>query len=136
MQHPRLFDFDDPLMGRLRSLCLVFPESREVEAWGRPTFRAGKKIFAMAGGGRALPAAVIFKPDPEERLALVEDARFFAPPYLGPAGWLAIDLDEGSTDWVELGELIETSYRQVALKRMLAALDSTAPDDGSSASQR
>ncbi|WP_245570889.1 MmcQ/YjbR family DNA-binding protein [Glaciibacter superstes] len=102
---------------------MVFPEAAEVLAWGRPTFRAGKKIFATAGSSMERPYSVVFKPDPEERLALIEDPRFFIPPYFGPAGWLAIDLDRPETDWTELAELMETSYRQVALKRQLAALD-------------
>ncbi len=31
---------------RLRSICLALPEAVEIEAWGHPTFRAGKKMFA------------------------------------------------------------------------------------------
>jgi hypothetical protein len=31
---------------RLRSICLTLPEAAEVEAWGHPTFRAGRKMFA------------------------------------------------------------------------------------------
>ena len=122
-----LFEPGDPLLQRLRSVCMVFPEAAEVLAWGRPTFRAGKKIFATAGSSMERPSSVVFKPDPEERLALIEDPRFFIPPYFGPAGWLAIDLDRPETDWTELAELMETSYRQVALKRQLAALDRDRP---------
>jgi hypothetical protein len=33
-----------------------------------------------------------------------------------------------SSAWVELGELVETSYRQVALKRQLVALDRLRPN--------
>jgi predicted DNA-binding protein (MmcQ/YjbR family) len=69
------------------------------------------------------PYSVVFKPDPEERRALIEDPRFFVPPYFGAAGWLGIDVGGDDTDWAELAELLETSYRQVALKRQLAALD-------------
>ena len=41
---------DDPFLAELREICLAFPESAEVEAWGRPTFRAGKKMFAIFTG--------------------------------------------------------------------------------------
>lgn len=47
----------------------------------------------------------------------------FVPKYWGPSGWLAIDLDRDAQDWSETSELIETSYRQVALRRQLAVLD-------------
>jgi predicted DNA-binding protein (MmcQ/YjbR family) len=123
MEHPLLFDEPDAALERLRALCLAFPEAVEVLAWGRPTFRAGKKIFVTAGSSMDRPHSIVFKPDPEERRALVQDARFFIPPYFGPAGWLAIDFDTPRTDWVELAELVETSYRQVALKRQLVQLD-------------
>jgi hypothetical protein len=36
---------------------------------------------------------------------------------------VSLDLTAGPVDRVEAGELVETSYRQVALERMLAALD-------------
>jgi predicted DNA-binding protein (MmcQ/YjbR family) len=123
MEHPKLFVQGDPLLERLRRVCFRFPEVAEVEAWGRVTFRAGKRIFAVAGSSMDRPYSVVFKPDPEERRALIEDPRFFIPPYFGAAGWLGIDVDGDDTDWAELAELLETSYRQVALKRQLAALD-------------
>ena len=123
VEHPLLFDEPDARLDRLRALCLAFPEAAEVRAWGRPTFRAGKKIFVTAGASMDRPHSIVFKPDPEERRALVQDPRFFIPPYYGPAGWLAIDFDGPQTDWTELAELVETSYRQVALKRHLRQLD-------------
>jgi hypothetical protein len=50
--------------------------------------------------------------------------RVFVPPYFGPGGWIGIDVDESpETDWTFIAELIDTSYRQVALKRQVAALD-------------
>ncbi len=114
---------DDECLTRVRALCLDFPESVEVPAWGRPTFRAGRKMFTVYGSAEPHVASIIFKPDPEERPALVGDQRFFIPKYFGPAGWLGMDLTTAATDWTEVGELIETSYRQVALKRMLRSLD-------------
>ncbi len=126
MAHPRMYRDDDPYLGDLRSICLALPETAEVEAWGRPTFRAGKKIFAVFSGGSEDQYSVIFKPDADERPALVGDARFYVPPYFGPGGWLALDLSAAPVDWAEVAELVETSYRQVALKRMVKALDERA----------
>ncbi|WP_291057160.1 MmcQ/YjbR family DNA-binding protein [Herbiconiux sp.] len=126
MEHPQLFEPGDPVLERLRAICADYPESAEVEAWGRPTFRAGKKLFALAGAMMARPHSVVFKPDPEERPALLELPDVFVPPYFGPSGWLAIDLHDG-TDWTFVAELLDTSYRQVALKRQIAALDAAPP---------
>ena len=117
-----MYSDDDPYLADLRRVCLALPEAVEVEAWGRPTFRAGK-IFALFSGIESRPWGVIFKPEPGEHAALAQDERFYAPPYYGPGGWLALDFDAAPVSWDEVAELVEGSYRQIALKRMLAALD-------------
>jgi len=71
-----MYSDDDPHLTELRDVCLSFPESSEVEAWGRPTFRAGKKMFAVFSGNDDRPWGVIFKPAPDERPALLQDRRF------------------------------------------------------------
>lgn len=117
-----MYSDDDPYLADLRRVCLALPEAEEKESWGRPTFRAGK-IFAVFSGVEGRPWGVIFKPAPDEREALVADRRFYLPPYYGPGGWLALDLDAAEVDWTEVSELAESSYRQIALKRMIKALD-------------
>ena len=118
-----MYEDDDPYLPELRKVLLAFPEAIEVEAWGRPTFRAGKKIFGVFSGTDERPWGLIFKPDGDERASLLEDGRFYSPPYFGPSGWLALDLEAAPVDWEEVRELADASYRQVALKRMLKALD-------------
>jgi hypothetical protein len=117
-----MYSDDDPYLTELRELCLSFPEAIEVEAWGRPTFRA-KKIFATFAGDEARPYGVQFLPEPDDREALLQDPRIYVPKYTGAYGWLTLHLDAAPVDWQEVGELVEGSYRQVALKRMLKALD-------------
>jgi predicted DNA-binding protein (MmcQ/YjbR family) len=113
---------NDPFLGDVRRICLALPEATETEAWGRPTFRAGK-MFAIFTGSLEERVSLLFKPEPDERPALIEDDRFYLPPYLGPGGWLGLDFNRAPVDWEEVGELVEGSYRQIALKRMLRALD-------------
>ena len=123
MAHPRMYADDDPHLAELRGVCLALPEAAEVEAWGRPTFRAGKKMFAVYSGNDHHPYAVVFKPEPDERPALLDDPRFYVPAYFGASGWLAFDFTAAPVDWDEVAELMEASYRQVAIQRMLKALD-------------
>ncbi|HYD10670.1 MAG TPA: MmcQ/YjbR family DNA-binding protein [Acidimicrobiales bacterium] len=124
MSHERTYSERDPFLADVRRIALGLPEATEVEAWGRPTFRAGaKKMFAMFVHHEGHGFAVAFKPDGEDRPALTDDERCYSPPYLGAGGWLALDLEAAPVDWTEVGELLEASYRQVALKRMLTALD-------------
>ena len=125
MSHPRVYSDDDPYLSDLRRLALALPESCEVEAWGRPTFRAGKKIFGIFTGINEERYSLVFKPEATERPALLGDPRFYMPPYWGASGWLALDFTAAAVDWKEVAELLEESYRQVALKRMLAKLGPT-----------
>lgn len=117
-----MYSDDDPYLSELRELALAFPEATEVEAWGRPTFRVGK-IFALFSGTEERPFGLIVKPEQDEREALLQEDRFYAPPYYGPGGWVALDLDAAPVDWDEIAELLDASYRQIALKRQLKALD-------------
>ena len=97
MTHPRMYSDDDPYLSELRGLALELPEATEVEAWGRPTFRAGK-IFAVYSGIEERPYGVIVKPDSDDRAALLQDARFYAPPYYGlAAGWRSTSTQRPST---------------------------------------
>jgi predicted DNA-binding protein (MmcQ/YjbR family) len=109
---------------RVRALCLALPEAQEVEAWGHPTFRAGKKMFA-AFGGEGNDFTIGLKVGFERQDELLEDDRFFPTPYAAHQGWVSLRLD-GQTDWDEVGGLVREAYRQVALKRMLKALDGQA----------
>ncbi len=80
-------------------------------------------MFAVFEGHDGHPFAVVFKPDPGERAALLDDRRCYVPPYFGPGGWVALDFTAAPVDWDEVAELMDASYRQVAIKRMLRALD-------------
>ncbi|MCB0917698.1 MAG: MmcQ/YjbR family DNA-binding protein [Actinobacteria bacterium] len=119
MAHERTYDPADATLAQLRSLALALPESTEVEAWGRPTFRAGK-MFAVYGRTPEDGANLIVKPDPEDLPGLRDDGRFYVPPYFKT--WLALDLDD-TTDWLEVNELLDASYRQVAPKRLTDRLE-------------
>ncbi|MCP2636136.1 MmcQ/YjbR family DNA-binding protein [Microbacterium sp. HD4P20] len=123
--HPMWFPPDHPLVLRARELCMSYPEAVEAISHGRCTFRAGKRQFAIVGNGRE--AAVLFIPDDMERPVLLERADVFVPPYEGAYGWLAIRVDTDAGDWELLAELIDTSYRRIALQRQLRALDGGSP---------
>lgn len=129
MTHPQMYDEHDPLLLRLREVALSFPEAQEKVAHGRPTFFTAK-VFAYYGGSikgdhgsGVLDHALLFLPDAQDREALLADPRMQPPAYLGPSGWLALDLATGTPDWVEVRELLDASYRRTAPKRLVAQLD-------------
>ena len=129
MGHPLMFSDDDPILARLRQLCLAMPGAQEKISHGHPAFFT-KKIFAFFGGSMKVDGqwvqheqAVLVLPDPDERTALLADDRFWVPAYLGPGGWIGLDLGDG-TNWDEVAELVDESYRNTAGKRLIAQLDS------------
>lgn len=130
MGHPVTFTDDDPFLADVRALALALPEAIERVAWGRPTFRAGAKgkIFAIYERAEDTAALLVVKPEPDEQPALLADERFRAPAYWGPSGWVGLDLQAFPIDPDEVAELLESSYRQVALKRQLAELNHTGTD--------
>lgn len=115
-------------LARLRKVCLAFPESHEVEAWGEPTFRVKNKLFAMFaapnnhhGGGR--PGVWIKSAHvTQDMLVRAEPARYFVPPYVGKSGWVGAYLDK-SPDWEILGDLLRDAYLQTAPKRVRAQFE-------------
>ncbi len=103
---------------RLRALCLALPEAAERETWDLPTFRVRGKIFAMApGAGRDLAVWCKAPPGAQQVLVGADPDRFFAPPYVGPKGWIGIRLHP-PPDWDEVAGLVRRSYRLVAPKRL------------------
>ena len=126
MAHPIMFDADDPLLERVRGLALALPEAEERISHGRPWFAVdGRPAFAVYGSGTRgpdkvmHPHAVVVHVDDDERPAREQDPRFFVPAYLGPRGWLGIDVDRPDTDWAEIAELLDASWRRTAPARLL-----------------
>jgi predicted DNA-binding protein (MmcQ/YjbR family) len=126
-----MFRDDDPGLTELRTLALGFPEAYEKVSHGRPGFFAAK-MFAMYGGSSKVitlgemtpfPHSVLVKVDDSDRRSLEQDARFFYPAYLGPLGWLGLDLTATEIDWAEVQELVDASYRMVATKKLIRHLD-------------
>ena len=108
----------------MRRLCLAFPETTEATAWGHPVFKAGAKTFAAIEPlkGRQW---IAFRLQPVD-VALLSRKSFFETPYgrgLWASTWADVQLD-----WALVGRLVERSYRIVALKRMLNALDGASPE--------
>jgi predicted DNA-binding protein (MmcQ/YjbR family) len=112
---------ESQLLARLREICLKLPEVRETTKWGHPTFEAGKKMFAVLDNYQDSPC-IAFRAALEHVPTLLADQRFFEAPYAARHGWVCLHAD-GPLDLQEIESLLRDSYRLVALKRMLAALD-------------
>ena len=108
------------MVQKLRSICLAFPETTEKTSWGHPNFRAGKRTFAAFEivGGRP---SIAFRLPPADVARLLRRKQFFATPY-GRNLWVSVWAD-GRMNWRAVTLLLRRSYRTVALKRMIDALE-------------
>jgi predicted DNA-binding protein (MmcQ/YjbR family) len=113
----------------LTSICLDLPEARveTVDGVDHLIYSVRKRRFAYYlfdhhGDGEV---ALSCKAEPGLNEALVQSdpAAFFIPSYLGPRGWIAVRLDRDDVDWSEVADLVEASYRLIAPKTLVRALD-------------
>ena len=124
-----MFSADDFGLAEIREIALTFPTAFEKVSWGRPVFCA-PKMFAMFGGNVKgedgmipYPSSLLVKVDDSDRRALEADRRFFFPAYMGPFGWLGLDLTAARIDWAEVRELVDASFRLIAAKKLIKQLD-------------
>lgn len=59
----------------------------------------------------------------QETLVANDPARYFVPPYVGPAGWVGVDLLAKRPDWQEITELFEQAWRMGATKKAIREFD-------------
>lgn len=128
MTHPLMFSDDDPVLARVRAIALDLPGAAEKISHGHPAFYT-TKVFAYFGGSIKVAGAyeqhersIVLQADLVGREALRQRPEAYVPAYLGPAGWTGLDLTD-ATDWDELADLLEESYRVTAPKRLVAELD-------------
>jgi hypothetical protein len=118
---------DDQHLERVRRLCLALPETSERLSHGEPTFFVHKKVFVMFADNHHNDGRVaVWVPVPEGfQEGLIERAPrvFFRPPYVGPRGWVGIELAQ--IDDAELAMYITIAWELVAPKRLRAQRKST-----------
>lgn len=95
---------------------------------GSPNFRVAGKTFATFtvnhhGDGRV--ALNVASPAGAQQLhTQTEPEHYFVPPYVGPKGWLGIELNEG-LDWATIANRVREAWENVAPKALANALDTT-----------
>lgn len=128
MTHPLMFSDDDPVLGRLRAIALALPDAKEKLVHGHPAFYT-TKVFGYFGGSIKIDGvyvqhehSVVLQADLAGRAALRGRPDAYLPAYLAAKGWTGLDLTP-ATDWDEIAELVEDSYRATAGRRLVATLD-------------
>jgi predicted DNA-binding protein (MmcQ/YjbR family) len=114
----------------VRELCLAFPAAEEFESHGSPNFRAqegsrkGKvfAVFALNHHGDGHVALWLNTPALEQsRLIASAPKHLFKPQYVGPSGWIGVELNRGFP-WKRVAELVYMAYANSTPAKLMAGI--------------
>jgi predicted DNA-binding protein (MmcQ/YjbR family) len=106
----------------LLAFALSLPEAIEDHPWGEPVAKVRGKIFVFLGS----PRFVTVKLAESHGHALSLEGAERTGYGLGAHGWVTVPLHAPGVTLALLREWVEESYRIVAPKRLLSALDESA----------
>lgn len=110
----------------LREIMASLPETEEFVSHGFPTFRVRGKIFAtytinLHGDGRV--ALNLMAPaGAQAAFVKTRPTTYFVPPYVGPKGWLGVELDKG-LGWETVRGHVRDAYEIVAPRELVRAIE-------------
>ena len=97
----------------VRELCLAYPEAEEFESHGSPNYRARKgrvfAVWALNHHGDGHVGLWLNTPALEQSRLLASSRHFYKPAYVGPSGWIGIELNKG-VSWKRVCELVHMAY--------------------------
>ncbi|MCY2965105.1 MAG: MmcQ/YjbR family DNA-binding protein [Planctomycetota bacterium] len=102
------------------------PEAEEFVSHGSAAFRVRGKLFATYtinhhGDGR-VALNLIAPPGVQATFVEMRPKVYFIPPYVGPKGWLGVELEQG-LDWQSVCEHVQVAYEVVAPPLLVSAIE-------------
>jgi len=115
----------DPLP-QVRALALELPETEERLSHGQPTFFVAGKQFAQFrrdhhGDERTVVCVRTSGTDEQQMLIEADPVTYSRPAYLGPSGWVSVNLADENVDWALVADRIAASWELAAPRRLLEA---------------
>jgi len=113
----------------VRALCLAFPAAEEFESHGTPNFRAREgarkgrvfALFALNHHGDGHVALWLNTPALEQSRLFASSKHIFKPPYVGPSGWIGVELNHGMS-WKRVCELAHMAYVNSSPPKLVARI--------------
>lgn len=103
---------------RVRAICMAMPDVSEKLSHGEPAWFTAKRMFAMFSNNHHQDGhiAVWIPAAPGVQGMLVQNwpRKFYRPPYLGPSGWVGIELGEVGDD--ELAAHLSDGWKLIVEK--------------------
>jgi len=117
----------------VREVCMSFPETEEVLSHGSPDFRVRGKNFATYvinhHGDGHVALWLRSPPGAQQLYAEMEPEYYFVPPYVGPKGWLGVELNTGLS-WRTIATRVREAYDEVAPVSLVNAAGETIEIEG------
>lgn len=115
----------DAVLLRLRDVCLALPLTAEKLSHGTPAFSVKGKMFAYFrhdhhGDGRTVLCVKTSGRDEQDMLIAADPDTYSWPAYIGPSGWIAVDL--AAPDWGLVAERVRQSWRLAAPAGIMGVL--------------
>jgi hypothetical protein len=115
----------------VRELCLAFPGVEEFESHGSPNYRSRLgarqgKVFAtwaLNHHGDGHVGLWLNTPALEQSRLLASSRHVYKPAYVGPSGWIAIELNKGIS-WTRVRELVHMAYLNSSPAKLAAKVPS------------
>ena len=109
---------------RVRASALELPETEERLSHGQPTFFVAGKQFAQFRDnhhGDGITGVCVRTSGVDEQAMLLEAApqTYSRPAYLGPSGWVSVNLAGDEVDWELVDSRIARSWELAAPRRLL-----------------
>ncbi len=113
-------------LAKVRQAALELPETEERLSHGQPTFFVAGKQFAQFrdnhhGDGRTTVCVRTSSLDEQAMLLETDPATYSKPAYLGPSGWVGINLAAEKVDWDHVADRIAESWELAAPRSLLEA---------------
>jgi len=111
----------------VRELCLAFPGAEEFESHGSPNYRSrfgarkGKvfAVWALNHHGDGHVGLWLNTPAMEQSRLLASSRHLFKPPYVGPSGWIGVELNKGM-GWKRVCELAHMAWANSSPAKLVA----------------
>jgi predicted DNA-binding protein (MmcQ/YjbR family) len=118
----------DAVRERLLTFALSLHEAYEDHPWDETVAKVRRKVFVFFGGTPGLMTVKLVESHAHAiSIAGAEPTRYG----LGKSGWVNVPVDAPGLDDALLCDWIEESYRIVAPKTLVAALDAQTAQDAS-----
>lgn len=113
-------------LAKVRESALELPGTEERLSHGQPTFFVAGKQFAQFranhhGDTRTVVCVRTSSLDEQAMLLDSDPDTYSKPAYLGPSGWVSINLTGEKVDWDHVADRIAESWELAAPRSMLEA---------------